>query len=112
MSAPHTLVQAAVHRFSARMGSVLVDTAASLAVFAQESPARLQQEISLFWEEVELEAERLERGDTAPAQAAAPASAAQPPPSPAAPPPDPQEQIDQLRARVAELARRLESSAS
>lgn len=109
MSAPHTLVQAAVHRLSARMGSALIETAASLAVFAQDGPARFQQEISLFWEEVELEAERLERGDAAPMQDA---TAAKAPPSAAAPPPDPQEQIDQLRARVAELGRRLEQSAS
>lgn len=108
MSAPYTLVQAAVHRLSARMGSALVDTAASLAVLAQDGPARLQQEITLFWQEVELEAERLERGDVssaAPAPAAG-AAAAQ------AAPPDPQAQIDQLRARVAGLSRRLETPAS
>lgn len=109
MSAPYTLVQAAVYRLSARMGSVLIDTAASLAVFAQDGPARLRQEISLFWEEVELEAERLERGGPGPEQAAAAATHAT---APAAPPPDPQEQIDQLRARVAALAQRLERSAS
>ena len=104
MSAPHTLLQAAMQRLAVRMGSAVADTAASLAVLAQDAPARLQQELSLFWQEVELEAERLERGDAAAsdsgdgvAQSSASAAA------------DPQEQIDRLRAQVAAMARRLES---
>ena len=105
MSAPQSLFQAAIGRLAARVGSGLVDTAAGLAVLAQDAPARLQQEWQLFWEEVELEAERLERGEasaevvstsTPPAAATARARA------------EPQEQIDALRAQVAELARRLE----
>jgi hypothetical protein len=48
---------------------------------------------------VELEAQRLERGE-----AAAPADAHPSDPMPA----DPQHQIDQLRAQVARVARRLE----
>lgn len=103
MSAPQNLLQAAVNRLAARMGSAVADTAAGLAVLAQDAPARLQQELTLFWQEVELEAERLERGEARPAAAAATASA------PADPPADPQEQIDRLRAQVAALARRLES---
>ena len=59
MSAPQTLLQAAVNRLAARLGSGLADTAAGLAVIAQEAPARLQQELSLFWDEVAQEAERL-----------------------------------------------------
>lgn len=112
MSAPHTLVQAAVHRLGVRMGSALADTAASLAVFAQDAPARLQQEITLFWQEVELEAQRLDRGANGPTPADG-SRAPVPAPGSAAPDSDssPQEQIDQLRARVAELARRLETSA-
>ncbi len=102
MSAPQNLLQAAVNRLAARMGSAVADTAAGLAVLAQDAPARLQQELTLFWQEVELEAERLERGDAEPAAAADAGS-------PADPPADPQEQIDRLRAQVAALARRLES---
>ena len=97
---------------------------AGLAVLAQDAPARLQQEWQLFWEEVELEAERLERGEAA--QATSSSSVAGPPSSWAASPgassagpsswrptsTDPQEQIDALRAQVAELARRLERPAS
>jgi hypothetical protein len=102
MSAPQNLLQAAVNRLAARVGSAMADTAAGLAVLAQDAPARLQQELTLFWQEVELEAERLERGDGEPAAADTSERRSDPPG-------DPQEQIDQLRARVAELARRLES---
>jgi len=105
MSAPQNLLQAAVNRLAARMGSAVADTAAGLAVLAQDAPARLQQELTLFWQEVELEAERLERGGARPAaDAAADASTTS-----SDPPADPQEQIDRLRAQVAALARRLES---
>ena len=99
MSTPQTLVQAALNRLSARLGSVLADAAAGLAVLAQDAPERFRQEWDLFREEVELEAQRLERGE-----AAAPAGAPPSDPMPA----DPQHQIDQLRAQVARVARRLE----
>ena len=120
MSAPTTLLQAAMQRLAARMGSAVVDTAASLAVLAQDAPSRLQQEISLFWQEVEMEAERIERaggsGPDATGSADTPASASTSAPgtttvpgATADPTLDPQEQIDRLRAQVAALARRLES---
>lgn len=99
MSTPQTLVQAALNRLTARLGSGLADAAAGLAVLAQDAPERFRQEWDLFREEVELEAERLERGEAAPAPGA-PASAPMPV--------DPQQQIDQLRAQVARVARRLE----
>ena len=99
MSTPQTLVQAALNRLSARLGSGLVDAAAGLAVLAQDAPERFRQEWDLFREEVELEAQRLERGEPA-GTSDAPASE----PVPA----DPQHQVDQLRAQVARVARRLE----
>ena len=99
MSTPQTLVQAALNRLTARLGSGLADAAAGLAVLAQDAPERFRQEWDLFREEVELEAERLERGEAAPSSGA-PASAPMPV--------DPQQQIDQLRAQVARVARRLE----
>ena len=114
MSAPQTLLQAAVNRLAARLGSGLADTAAGLAVIAQEAPARLQQELSLFLEEVAQEAERLETGaggaptaDGDGGPGAYSRSGASPAPAPA-PAGDPQEQIDALRARVADLASRLD----
>ena len=38
----------------------LADTAAELAVVAQEAPERFRRELTLFWEEVEKEAARIE----------------------------------------------------
>jgi hypothetical protein len=102
MSAPQTLVQAAFNRLSARVGSGLADAAAGLAVIAQDAPETLRREWELFREEVEQEAERLERPDSGDPRAD------QVPSQPAAPAPDPQDQIDALRAQVARVARRLE----
>lgn len=101
MSAPQTLVQAALNRLSARLGSGLADAAAGLAVLAQDAPERLRQEWDLFREEVELEAQRLEHGES-------PAAGSSRDAPEASVPVDPQDQIDQLRARVAQLTRRLE----
>ena len=107
MSTPQTLVQAALNRLTARLGSGLADAAAGFAVLAQDAPERLRQEWDLFREEVELEAQRLEHGEAAGPTTAAHSS----PGAESATPSDPQEQIDQLRAQVARLARRLEDQA-
>jgi uncharacterized protein YceH (UPF0502 family) len=101
MSAPQTLVQAALNRLTARLGSGLAEAVAGLAVLAQDAPERLQREWDLFREEVELEARRLEHPEPEDV-GANPDSAA------AASGPDPQQQVDDLRATVARLARRLE----
>lgn len=105
MPAPQTVIQAAVARLSARLGSGLLDAAAQAAVVLQDAPERLRQEFTLFWQEVEMEAERLERGETAAGgagvgtgPAAAAAGSAQ----------DLQGQIDALRAQVASFSRRLD----
>jgi uncharacterized protein YceH (UPF0502 family) len=97
MSAPQSLAMAAMNRLAARLGSGLADVAATLAALAQEAPARVQQELSLFWEEVAMEAERIEndRDTGAPSSRGGAAE-------------DPQERIDALRAKVAELSRRLD----
>ena len=109
MPAPQSVMQAAVSRLSARLGGGLLDAAAHVAVVLQDAPERLRHELELFWQEVELEAERLERGDgevaaAGPAAAGAAAVASRPVPA------DPQEQIDALRARVAAFSRRLDQS--
>ena len=101
MSTPQTLVQAALNRLSARLGSGLADVAAGLAVLAQDAPERFRQEWDVFREEVELETQRLERSE------ADPADDPEVHPVPA----DPQQQIDQLRAQVARVARCLEEQA-
>ena len=100
MSAPQLLLQAAVHRLGSRLGSGLVDGAANLALLAQDAPERIRQELQLFWDEVEAEAARIERGES---------GAGDQPPSPEGVP-DPQDQIDDLRARVAAMASRLDST--
>lgn len=108
MSAPQSLIQAALQRLGARLGSGLMDVAAGLSVLAQDAPERLQQEIRLFWEEVQAEAERIERGEGSGTAAAAAAAGAWASPAEAAAHLDPQRQIDDLRARIAALAQRLD----
>lgn len=112
MTQPQTLVQAALNRLTARLGSGLADAAAELALLAQDAPDRLRQEWDLFREEVELEAERLERGEAqaeeGPADAQATVVSPSQPASGSAPSGDPQLQVDALRAQVARLTRRLE----
>ncbi len=95
MSAPQSLVQAALQRLGARLGSGLVDAAANLALLAQDAPERLRQEFQLFWNEVEAEAARIERDEDPEVAITAPSA-------------DIQDQIDALRARVAVMARRLD----
>ena len=110
MPAPQSVMQAAVSRLGARLGGGLLDAAAHVAVVLQDAPERLRHELELFWQEVELGAERLERGDgemaAAGPAAAAGAAAVASRPMPA----DPQEQIDALRARVAAFSRRLDQN--
>ncbi|CAK6688947.1 hypothetical protein VB716_08990 [Synechococcus sp. CCY9201] len=121
MSAPQSLFQAAVNRFTARLGSGLADAAAGLAALAQEAPERLQQEWQLFWQEVELEAERLERSAGTSAGAAGASVSSSPFEGDGTPgeafardagasrfPRETQAQIDALRAQVAAIARRLD----
>jgi len=90
-----------LNRFVARVGSGLAETAATLAVLAQDAPQRLREEFNLFWEEVEQEAERLDREQNS---------------SPSSEnrvnmhmnPYDLQVQIDSLRAKVADLSKKME----
>jgi HAMP domain-containing protein len=115
MPAPQSLIQAALNRLVVRLGSGLADAAAELSLLAQDTPGRLRREWQLFVEEVELEADRLDHGEAASptpgpqtwssdgqAGSWAPSSSASQPLA------DPQDQIDQLRAQVAALARQLE----
>jgi hypothetical protein len=110
MPAPWTLMQAALARLGARMGSGLLDAAAGAAVLAQDAPAQVRRELKLFWEEVELEAERLERGEGADSQQPAGDGAAGHAGDPPAGPRDVQASIDALRAQVAGFSRRLDQA--
>jgi len=109
MPAPQILVQAVLQRLGVRVGSGLADAAAQLSLLAQDAPEKLAQEIQLFWEEVELEADRLEEGDegnVADGVTMTHLSAPESPPKTA----DPQVQIDALRAQVASLVSRLDQT--
>ena len=96
MSTPETLVQAALNRLAARLGSSAMDAAAQFSVMAQDAPQKLQHELELFWQEVQQEAERIEQPQ---ATSAEPTEAA---------PENLQDQLDGLRAQVANFSRRLE----
>ena len=78
--------------------------------WAQDTPDKLRQELQLFWQEVELEADRLERGDDAvvATEPAAWSKADSPFQTQSQSQQDPQAQIDALRAQVASLVRRLD----
>lgn len=110
MSAPQSLIQAALIRLQARLGSGLADSVAGLAVLAQEAPERLRSEWELFWQEVEQEAERLENGEAASGSTpghSGPSAAV----GATAGTRQALERIDALRATVAALSRRLEDRA-
>ena len=93
-------MQALLNRLQARFGSSVADAAATLLAAAEGAPARLNREWQLFWQEVELEAERLARGQDGSAAAE---------PDVASGSRDPQELIDNLRARVAALSHSLDA---
>ncbi|MEB3308243.1 MAG: hypothetical protein VKK98_08865 [Cyanobacteriota bacterium] len=101
MSAPQTLIQAALLRLGARLGSGLMDAAVGLSALAQDVPGRVREELTLFWEEVEAEAARLE-------DAAPPEDVAEDVASAEHSSQDPQKQIDELRARINLLSQRLD----
>jgi uncharacterized protein YceH (UPF0502 family) len=100
MSSPDTLLQAALQRLVARLGSGAMDAAAQLSLLAQDAPQRLQEELQLFWEEVQQEADRMDNSGRPSPAAGAPAAA-----------PDVQQQLDQLRQQVASFTKRLEEQA-
>ncbi len=103
MPSPDALLRATVNRLAARLGHGLAGAAAEEAVLAQDAPERLRREWDLFQEEVRAEAERLD-SDQPEASVTSAASAT------SATSDDPQQQIDRLRAQVAELSRTLEES--
>jgi uncharacterized protein YceH (UPF0502 family) len=102
-------MQAVFARLGARLGSGLLDAAANAAVVLQDAPEQVRRELRLFWDEVEREAQRLERDAAA---AAADVDLAWPaghdPGSPVPSAADVQQRIDGLRSQVAGFSRRLD----
>ena len=107
MPAPQTLMQAVFARLRARLGSGLLDAAANAAVVLQDAPEQVRRELRLFWDEVEREAQRLER-DAAAADVDLAWPVGHDPGSPVPSAADVQQRIDGLRAQVAGFSRRLD----
>jgi hypothetical protein len=102
-------MQATLARLGARLGSGLLDAAAGAAVLVQDAPGQVRRELRLFWEEVEQEAARLERGGEAGAGGAE-AGGSEAGGEPPATPEELQNSTDALRAQVAGLSRRLDQA--
>ena len=90
-----------MNRLAARLGHGLADAAAGLALLAQDAPERFSKEWDLFQQEVIAEADRLEQesGEVGEAKATS---------SPVSNQDQAQDQIDRLRAKVADLNRQVE----
>ena len=102
MGSADALIRATFNRIGARVGHGLADTAAELAVLAQDAPSRLRQEWDLFQDEVRAEAERLERSDEEEHSCRGESDSVDVSDL------QPQELIDRLRATVADLSKRIE----
>ena len=123
------LLLATASRLQSRIRSGLADATAQVLTEAELAAEHLQQEWQLFWQEVTLEAERLERPGGKAAEESDPSSSRQTSPTAEQQPeedsqPHPesgarkqaspaqvQQSIDQLRAEVAGLNQRLEKNA-
>ena len=90
-----------MNRLAARLGHGLADAAAGLALLAQDAPERFSKEWDLFQQEVIAEADRLEQesGEVSETKATS---------SPVSHQDQAQDQIDRLRAKVADLNRQVE----
>ena len=90
-----------MNRLAARLGHRLADAAAGLALLAQDAPERFSKEWDLFQQEVIAEADRLEQesGEVSETKATS---------SPVSNQDQAQDQIDRLRAKVADLNRQVE----
>ena len=90
-----------MNRLAARLGHGLADAAAGLAVLAKDAPERFSKEWDLFQQEVIAEADRLEQesGEVSETKATS---------SPVSNQDQAQDQIDRLRAKVADLNRQVE----
>jgi len=100
MSSPDSLLRASLNRLAARLSHGLADAAVGLAALAQDAPERLSNEWDLFQQEVIAEADRLEQ-EIDQAEEVKASSSVQASESA-------QAQIDRLRAKVADLNRKVE----
>ena len=101
MSSPDSLLRATLNRLAARLGHGLADATAGLALLAQATPERFSKEWDLFQQEVIAEADRLEQESDEVSETKATSS-------PVSNQEKAQDQIDRLRAKVADLNRQVE----
>ena len=90
-----------MNRLAARLGHGLADAAAGLALLAQDAPERCSKEWDLFQQEVIAAGDRL-------AQESGEVSETKETSSPVSNQEQAQDQIDRLRAKVADLNRQVE----
>ena len=107
MSSPDSLLRATLNRLAARLGHGLADAAAGLALLAQDAPERFSKEWDLFQQEVIAEADRLEQ-ESGEVKESGEVSETKATSSPVSNQDQAQDQIDRLRAKVADLNRQVE----
>ena len=104
MSSTEKLLQATLNRLGARISKKLFQSAMELSVIAQEAPEKLRKEWEIFQEEVMAEASQLDNQSD---EEGASNSQHQDQSDEID---QPQQKIDQIRAKVAELSRKLEAT--
>ncbi len=102
MSSPETLVKATLNRLAARISQKIINSAAKLAVIANEAPEKIQKEWELFQTEGTKEADRLEKESTT-------ESSDMNNNSNFSDIKNPLEKIDNIRAKMAEINKKLEA---
>ncbi len=101
MSSTETLLKATLNRLTARLRKGLIDLANDFATVADKAPDKLRKEWDLFQEEVYEEVERLKTEAANNEEAASTNKKSDSS--------NPQDKIDRLRAKVAELSRKIEA---
>ena len=105
MSSTEKLLQATLNRLGARISKKLFQSAMELSVIAQEAPEKLRKEWEIFQEEVMAEASQLDNQSDEEEESNSQQNQDQ-----SYEIEQPQKKIDQIRAKVAELSRKLEAN--
>ncbi len=101
MSSTENLLQATVNRLVARFSQKIIDTAATFSVLTKDGPEKLRKELEIFQKEVKKEAERLDQ-EKKQSETTADFS------TQSFKELDAQGKVDQLRAKIADLSRKIE----
>ena len=106
MSSTEKLLQATLNRLGARISKKLFQSAMELSVIAQEAPEKLRKEWEIFQEEVIAEASQLDNQSDYEGES----NSQYQDQDQSYEIKQPQQKIDQIRAKVAELSRKLEAT--